>query len=111
LGLLARARPCPTVREESLGPFVRTWEYQQEPWIPGTLTPAKARAARIPAHERATAFASTMAAEGLSRAALARRLGVSRAWVTKALRALPRVERTAEQMNQPEVLPRRLAAT
>jgi ParB-like chromosome segregation protein Spo0J len=27
-------------------------------------------------------------AEGLSRAALARRLGVSRAWVTKAMRAL-----------------------
>lgn len=37
--------------------------------------------------ERAAEFKQLMAAEGLSRAALSRRLGVSRAWVTKVLGA------------------------
>lgn len=41
---------------------------------------------------RALEYAEAMATAGLTRAALARRLGVSRAWVTKALRYLPLAE-------------------
>lgn len=38
---------------------------------------------------RAVEYAREMADSGLTRAGLARKLGVSRAWVTKALRGLP----------------------
>jgi transcriptional regulator with XRE-family HTH domain len=50
------------------------------------------QATKVPTRERARIralkYAEAMAAGGLTRAALARRLGVSRAWVTKALRSI-----------------------
>jgi hypothetical protein len=65
----------------------RTWKFAQ---IPPPPKPATLRAATLTlAATRATHYAREMADNGLTRAALARKLGVSRAWVTKALRSLP----------------------
>jgi AraC-like DNA-binding protein len=65
----------------------RTWKYAEIGPHPATKPPRGPSEDRVAA--RAVRYACEMAESGLTRAALARKLGVSRAWVTKALRNLP----------------------
>lgn len=86
----------------------RTWKYEADGPKQARPTPPRPVAPEARARARAAEYARTMAAEGLTRAELARRLGVSRAWVTKALRSLsksvevtninPRIGRTQKTM-------------
>ena len=68
--------------------FSRTWNFQKKFTIRIGVEKVGRKSAADRAHERAAEFKRLMAAEGLSRAALSRRLGVSRAWVTKVLGVL-----------------------
>jgi len=66
----------------------RTWIVEREfPEVEAKQlgSNTKPRATREAMAERRERFRAMMAAEGLSRAGLARKLGVSRAWVTKVL--------------------------
>lgn len=65
----------------------RTWKYLEKPRAPASAAAEERRPAAERAQERAVEFATIMATQGLSRAGLARKLGVSRAWVTKVLRS------------------------
>ena len=65
----------------------RTWKYAKIAQQPAPTPPISARARPVDKIERADRFRSLMVSEGLTRAGLASRLGVSRAWVTKVLGA------------------------
>ena len=85
-------KPRDVYLEASLLPkrsISRTWKYAQMPAsaasAPRNTQPPPAERAQL----RALTYSQLMAAHSLTRAGLARHLGVSRAWVTKALRSLP----------------------
>jgi DNA invertase Pin-like site-specific DNA recombinase len=64
----------------------RTWGYARNAEVAVTVTPPPpTETATARRERRAKEFRKLMAADGLTRAELARKLGVSRAWVTKVL--------------------------
>ena len=61
----------------------RTWKYSHKSYNEAVLVLTKPTPRQR--QKRATQFLQIMAAEGLTRAGLARKLGVSRAWISKVL--------------------------